>query len=112
MLLDDLQLDEADSSTERYGQISAVKDEFLGAKEMLDCRLDLIEKVDKSPVGWAAAAFYEKTNGLSLKSDSAKLWVEAEKSAREAKKKDSLPFRGPPVQSGKYQYPRSYPPKG
>ena len=112
--MDDLQLEEPDSSTARYQAITSVKDEFNSAREMLECRLDLIEKVDKSAVGWAAAAFYEKSNGLVIKSDSSKLWAEAEKSARETKKKDTIktPFRPVPVQSGKYQFPRSYPSKG
>ena len=104
MLLDDLQLDESDFSTDRYSAISAVKEELTGAKEMIDCRLDLIEKVDVSSVGWSAAAFYEKTNGLLLKPDSAKLWGEAEKSAREIKKKDKAPFRPEPGNPGRYQY--------
>ena len=104
MLLDDLQLDESDFSTDRYTAISAVKDELTGAKEIIDCRLDLIEKVDGSAVGWSAAAFYEKTNGLVLKPESGKLWGEAEKSAREVKKKEKVPFRPEPGNSGKYQY--------
>ena len=106
MLLDDLQLDEDDSSTDRYTAISGVKDELSTAKEMLDCRLDLIEKVDCSTVGWSAAAFYEKTNGLVLKPDSAKLWIEAEKAAQ-AKKKEK-PFRFEPGRApGKPNYQRS-----
>ena len=104
LLLDDLQLDESDSTTDRYAALSGVKDELLAAKDMTECRLDLIEKVDCSSVGWTAAAFYEKTNGLKLKADSAKLWAEAEKSAHEARKKttDKAPFRYGPGQSGKY----------
>ena len=41
---------------------------------------------------------------------SAKLWAEAEKSAREVKKKafsEKAPFRYGPAQSGKYQYQSS-----
>ena len=109
LLLDDLQLDESDSSTDRYAALSGIKDELTAAKDMTECRLDLIEKVDCSSVGWTAAAFYEKTNGLKLKPDSAKLWAEAEKSAHEARKKtDKQPFRYGPGQSGKYSsYQRS-----
>ena len=106
LLLDDIQLDEEDSSTDRYAALSEVKEELMAAKEMTECRLDLIEKVDASAVGWSAAAFYEKTNGLKMKADSEKLWAEAEKSAREAKKKsfpEKTPFRYGPVQSGRYQ---------
>ena len=104
LLLDDLQLDEDDASTPRYAALSGIKDELMEAKELMDCRLDLIEKVDASSAGWSAAAFYEKTNGLKLKSDSAKLWGEAEKSARDAKKKDKQPFRFSPTSVGRYQY--------
>ena len=64
MLLDDLQLDESDSSTPRYAAISSVKDELTAAKDILDCRLDLIEKVDSSAVGWTAAAFRARQNFL------------------------------------------------
>ena len=106
MLLDDLQLDEEDSSTDRYAAIAGVKEELSTAKDMLDCRLDLIEKVDSSTVGWSAAAFYEKTNGLVLKPDSGKLWIEAEKAAQ-AKKKEK-PFRFEPGRApGKSVYQRS-----
>ena len=106
MLLEDLQLDEEDSSTARYSAISGVKDELTTAKEMLDCRLDLIEKVDSSTVGWSAAAFYEKTNGLVLKPDSSKLWIDAEKAAQ-AKKKEK-PFRYEPGRApGKSIFQRS-----
>ena len=110
LLLDDLQLDEEDSSTDRYAALSGIKEELTAARDITDWRLDLIEKVDSSSVGWSAAAFYEKTNGLKLKADSAKLWAEAEKSAREVKKKafsEKAPFRYGPAQSGKYQYQSS-----
>ena len=106
MSLDDLQLDESDGSTDRYAAISGVKDELTTAREMMECRLDLIEKVDASTVGWSAAAFYEKMNGLELKSESAKLWVEAEKSAQ-AKKKEKMPFRSEPGRGGRYPYQQS-----
>ena len=103
MLLDDLQLEEEDSSTERYDAIGSIKEELSTARNIIDCRLDLIEKVDGSTVGWAAASFYEKSNGLVLNNDSAKNWTEAEKSAREVKRKaaEKLPFRGGPGQTGK-----------
>ena len=107
LLLNDLQLDEEDSSTVRYGALAGIKDELNEARDLIDCRLDLIEKVDVSPAGWSAAAFYEKTNGLKLKDDSPKLWAEAEKSARDTKKKpDKLPFRSGPTSVGKYQFQR------
>ena len=103
MLLDDLQLEEADSATERYNALSSIKEELTGAGDIIDCRLDLIEKVNGSSVGWPAAAFYEKTNGLVLTAESGKHWANAEKSAREAKKKpDKMPFRSGPGSSGKY----------
>ena len=107
LLLDDLQLDEDDSSTERYAALSEIKDELTAARDITEWRIDLIEKVDASSVGWTAAAFYEKSNGLKMKADSAKLWAEAEKSAREVKKKafpEKAPFRYGPAQSGKYPY--------
>ena len=66
------------------------------AKEMVECRFDLIEKVDGSTVGWSVTAFYEKTNGLVLKPESEKLWVEAEKSAQ-SKEKETAPFVQSPV---------------
>ena len=105
LLLDDMQLGEEDSSTERYAALSEVKDELTAARDITEWRLDLIEKVDASAVGWSAAAFYEKSNGLRMKADSAKLWAEAEKSAREVKKKvfpEKAPFRYGPAQSGRY----------
>ena len=106
LLLDDIQLDEEDSSSARYKAIGSVKDELSEAKDLMDCRLDLIEKVDASSAGWSAAAFYEKSNGLKLKSDSSKLWADAEKAARENKKKDPKPFRYGPTSVGKYQFQR------
>ena len=106
MMLEDLQLDEDDSSTVRYAAIGNVKEELSTAKDMLDCRLDLIEKVDCSTVGWSAAAFYEKTNGLVLKPDSAKLWIDAEKAAQTKKKEK--PFRFEPGRApGKLSFSRS-----
>ena len=73
LLFDVIQLDEEDSSTDCYAALSEVKKELMGAKEMTECRLDLIEKVDASSVGWNVAAFYEKMSGLELKPDSSKL---------------------------------------
>lgn len=103
LLLDDLQLDEDDASSDRYAALAGVKDEMNEAKVLMECRLDLIEKADGSSTGWSAAAFYEKTNGLKMKSDSSKLWAEAEKSAQENKKKEKQPFRYSPTNVGKYQ---------
>ena len=107
MRLDDMQLEEEDTSTERFEALSSVKEELTTAKDIMECRLDLIEKVDGSSVGWVAASFYEKSNGLVLKSDSAKNWTEAEKSAREIKRKaeDKRPFRPGPGQPGKVYQP-------
>ena len=104
LLLDDLQLDEEDASSDRYAALAGIKDEMTEAKELMECRLDLIEKADGSSAGWGAAAHYEKTNGLKLKSESSKLWVEAEKAARDNKKKQpTQPFRYSPTNVGKYQ---------
>ena len=110
LLLEDIQLDEEDPSSTRYQALSSVKEELSEARDIADCRLDLIEKADASSVGWSAAAFYEKSNGLKLKSDSAKLWADAEKAAQavlELKRKDQKPFRLQPTNVGKYQYSRS-----
>ena len=110
LLLDDLQLDEDDPLSTRYQALNGVKEELSEARDLLDCRLDLIEKADASSVGWSAAAFYEKSNGLKLKSDSAKLWADAEKAAQaalELKRKDPKPFRSQPTNVGKLQYQRS-----
>ena len=111
MQLDDLQLDEPDSSSPRYKAISDIKSDLQSAADIVDGRLDLIEKVDNSKVGWSAAAVYEKTNGPVTKADSDKLWAEAEKSVGETHKKEkSLPFRSEPVHTGKdhfyYKSPR------
>ena len=77
--------------------------------EILDFRLDLIEKVDNSKVGWPAAVGYEKMNGLVRKADSDKLWAEAEKAVGDQKRKERpQPFRDAPAQAGKDQcYTRS-----
>ena len=81
-----------------------MKEELSEAQELINCRLDLIEKVDCSDAGWTAAAFYQKSNGLKLKADSSKLWLEAEKAAREVKKKpEPKPFRYAPTSVGKFQ---------
>ena len=45
LLLDDLQLDESDSSADWCAALSEVKDELLAAKDMTKCRLDFKEKV-------------------------------------------------------------------
>ena len=106
LLLDDIQLDEEHSSTDRYATLSKVKEMLMGAKEMTKCRLDLIEKIDASWAEWSAAASYKKTYGLKLKPDSSKLWAEAEKCAREVKKKtftQKAPFCYGPAQSSQYQ---------
>ena len=66
----------------------------------------MIAKVDSSKVGWSAAVHYEKSNGLLLKSDSGKLWEEAEKKVLESKKaaakeaKEKTPFRWGPLATG------------
>ena len=103
--LDDLQLEEPDASTARYGAISGVKGDLKSALEILECRLDLIEKVDNSKIGWPAAVGYEKMNGLVKKSDSDKIWAEAEKAISDQKRKErAQPFRDGPAQAGKDQY--------
>ena len=105
MQLDDLQLDEPDSSSPHYKAISDVKSDLQAAADIIDGRLDLIEKVDNSKVGWSAAAIYEKTNGPVTKADSDKIWAEAEKSVGENRKKEKLlPFRAEPVHPGKDQH--------
>ena len=102
LLLDEIQLDETDSSSPRYAAVDGVKKELSSALEIMDCRLDLIEKADSSKIGWAAAVHYEKSNGPVKKTESDKLWAEAEKSVTEARKKDRLtPFRSGPVQLGR-----------
>ena len=103
MQLDDLQLDEPDSSSPHYKVISDIKSDLKAATDIIDGRLDLIEKVDASKVGWAAAAVFEKTNGPITKADSEKLWAEAEKSVGENRKKEvrPQPFHGEPAQAGK-----------
>ena len=100
--LDDLQLDEPDASSDRYQALSNVKADLRSAVELVDGRLDLIEKVDASKVGWAAASIYDKMNGPLKKPDSDKNWAEAEKAASDNKRKDrTQPFRDGPVQAGK-----------
>ena len=103
ILLDDMQLDEPDAASPRYQSISGVKSDLQSALDLVGGRLDLIEKVDSSKVGWAAAQVYEKTNGPLKKQDSDKIWAEAEKSAAEAKRKER-PFRDEPAQAGKESY--------
>ena len=107
LLLDEIQLEESDSTSPRYAALDGVKKELTSAIEIMDCRLDLIEKADSSKIGWAAAVHYEKANGLVKKTESDKLWTEAEKSVTEARKKDRLtPFRSGPVSAGRnaFQY--------
>ena len=59
-------------------------------------------------MGWSAAVHYEKSNGLLLKSDSGKLWEEAEKKVIDSKRvaakeaKDKAPFRWGPAGNGRY----------
>ena len=93
MLLDEVQLEEPDSSSAKYKAIGDVKSELQSASDILDFRLDLVEKADASKIGWSAAVQYEKVNGPVRKADSDKLWVEAEKS-----------FRSGPAAAGKDQY--------
>ncbi len=102
LLLDDLQLDESDSASPRYQAIGEIKKELEGAQELMVCRLDLIEKADTSKVGWSAAPFYEKSNGAVLKTDSDKLWSEAEKKVQDDRKKERTPFRSTPAKAGKF----------
>ena len=103
--LDDLQLEEPDASTARYEAISGIKGDLKSALEILDCRMDLIEKVDNSKIGWSAAIGYEKMNGLVKKADSDKLWADAEKAVSDQKRKERpQPFRDAPAQAGKDQY--------
>ena len=105
ILLDDMQLDESDASSPRYQSISSVKADLQSALDLVGGRLDLIERVDASKVGWAAAAVYEKTNGPLKKSASDKIWAEAEKTAAEAKRKErALPFWDKPGQPGKESF--------
>ena len=107
LLLDEIQLEESDSTSPRYAALDGVKKELTSAIEIMDCRLDLIEKADSSKIGWAAAVHYEKANGLVKKTESDKLWTEAEKSVTEARKKDRLtPFRSGPASAGRnaFQY--------
>ena len=87
-----------------------MKRELEGALDLLHGRLDLIQKVDVSKVGWSAAVFYEKSNGPVFKAESGKLWSEAEKQASEAKKNaaskekyNPSPFRAVPAGSGRFQ---------
>ena len=105
ILLDDMQLDEPDSSSSRYQSISGVKAELQSALDLVGGRLDLIERVDSSKVGWPAAQVFEKINGPLTKPDSDKTWAEAEKIANEARRKERpLPFRDEPGQAGKESY--------
>ena len=101
-----MQLEENDSTSPRYAAIDAVKKELAAAIEVMDCRLDMIEKVDSSKIGWAAAVHYEKSNGEVKKADSDKLWAEAEKAVTESRKKDAkfVPFRSGPVQQAGRSY--------
>ena len=102
--LDELQLEEPDSASNRYKALADVKSDLEAAKDLVDGRLDLIEKVDSSKVGWLAAATYEKSNGPVKKADSAKLWAEAEKSVSQSefkRREAPRPFRNEPAQAGK-----------
>ena len=102
ILLDDMQLDEADASSARYQSISSVKTDLQSALDLVDGRLDLIERVDTSKVGWAAAQVYEKINGPLKKPDSDKNWAEAEKTTAAARRKEgTAPFRDEPGRPGK-----------
>ena len=112
-MLDDLQLDEENPDSARYKAISGIKEELKGATDIIDCRLDLIEKADASKVGWSAAPHYEKSKGSVKKDTSDKLWVEAEKAAQEARKTDKqTPFRARPAPAGKYSTTRKGSPTG
>ena len=105
-----MQLEEADSDSPQYQALDAVKSVLNEALDLVKWRLDLISKVDDSKVGWPAALIYERANGMVLKADSSKLWLEAEKKASESRKsitvqKDSnsykSPFRGQPAAGGR-----------
>ena len=117
-----MQLEEADSDSPQYQALGAVKSVLNEALNLVKWRLDLISKVNDSKVGWPAALIYERANGMVLKADSNKLWLEAEKKASESRKsitvqKDSSnyksPFRGQPAASGRsysgYQKPERGP---
>ena len=61
--------------------------------------------MDNSKVGWPAAVGYEKMNGMVIKAESDKFWVEAEKAISDQKRKErSQPFRDAPAEAGKDQY--------
>ena len=110
-MLDDLQLEEHDPTTSRYCAIKNVKEELQESVDIMDCRLDMIEKADNSKVGWSAAFEYERTNGMTKTTNSDKLWFEAEKAVLDNRKKTerTQPFREPPAEAGRYrdQYNRS-----
>ena len=76
------------------------------AVDIINGRLDLIQKVDNSKAGWSAAAVYEKSNGMLVKEESGKLFEEAEKKVLDSKKaaaKEAVktPFRVLPVGNGR-----------
>ena len=108
--LDELQLEEPDSSSSRYKALGDVKTDLEAAKNLVEGRMDLIERVDGSKVGWLAATAYEKANGPLKKSDSDKLWCDAEKAclaSSEYKRRESQsqqPFRDLPARAGKDAY--------
>ena len=97
-------MDQEDAQSAQYKAISDVKTELEAAAEMIECRLDMIEKADSSKVGWSAAPYYEKSNGSKKKENSDKLWSDAEKAVQEAKKTDRTPFRARPAAAGKTSY--------
>ena len=103
-----MQLEEEDADSLRYASLGSAIDEINAANDLIEGRLDLIQKADGSKVGWSAAVHYEKSNGLLLKSDSGKLWEDAERKVLEIKKssakeaKDKAPFRYGPGGSGRY----------
>ena len=108
VLLDDMQLEEEEPGSVRYTAIAGVKEMLQEAVKVIEGRLDLIQKVDNSKVGWSAAVHYEKSNGPLVKDESGKLWEEAEKKVVEAKKTAAregfkTPFRVAPVGSGRNQ---------
>ena len=115
--LDEMQLEEPDSASNRYKALADIKADLDAAKSLVDGRLDLIERVDSSKVGWLAATAYEKANGPLKKADSDKAWAEAEKavsSSSEFRRKSEMqrPFRdGPATQAGEDSF-RSRSPRG
>ena len=105
-----MQLEEPDSSSNRYKALADIKTDLEDAQNLVDGRLDLIEKVDGSKVGWLAAATYEKANGPIKKADSDKIWADSEKACsasieyRRRETERQRPFRDGPASAGRDSY--------